>query len=364
MRLRLLLGGILITLLTCLLVAAPSALAATATFEASDPPGDSNGAPDLVGVSALADLDSGAVTITMRFSGALPTKWSLLDSYSVTLGSSSTVGLGCDYLLTEGAVNALASGDGSTGAPGFHWSLGGSAYSGYSTGTPSFNADRTQMTMAFTEPKLVGSKAIVCMSASVYTSDFNKKDTLGPITSNEKAAADARAKSPEVVCPRETGYLNFAGLPDQIAQGRYVPFGVRNDTPGDDYSGDPRDSVVQSRLTMTLKSEQKPFFDSPTPSGNGFGNCVAMGIPCLVLSEADATALIAAVEDDPAHEMTVDVDARTVAYRGRTYPASIPDGARTQLLKGTWDATRILVDALPKVKETAAKLPYVRGFAG
>jgi 3-isopropylmalate/(R)-2-methylmalate dehydratase small subunit len=95
-----------------------------------------------------------------------------------------------------------------------------------------------------------------------------------------------------------------------------------------------------------------------------FGNCVAMGIPCLILSEADAGRLLAAVEDDPTQEMTVDIEARAVTYRGKSYPATLPEGARTQLLKGTWDATRILVDALPKVKETAARLPYTRGFAG
>jgi len=94
-----------------------------------------------------------------------------------------------------------------------------------------------------------------------------------------------------------------------------------------------------------------------------FGNCVAMGIPCVLVSEADAGKLLAAVEADPSHEMTVDVDARTVEYGGVKYPASLPDGARTQLLKGTWDATRILVDALPQVKATAAKLPYTRRFA-
>ena len=94
-----------------------------------------------------------------------------------------------------------------------------------------------------------------------------------------------------------------------------------------------------------------------------FGNCVAMGIPCVIVSEADAAKLMAAIEKDPAHDMTVDVDARTVTFNGLTVAATLPDGARTQLMKGTWDATRILVDALPQVKETAAKLPYTRAFA-
>jgi 3-isopropylmalate/(R)-2-methylmalate dehydratase small subunit len=93
-----------------------------------------------------------------------------------------------------------------------------------------------------------------------------------------------------------------------------------------------------------------------------FGNCVAMGLPCVTASEADVERLMKSVEEDPAHDLTVDVEARTAFYRGVTYSVSIPEGARTQLLRGTWDATRILVDALPQVRETASRLPYVGGF--
>ncbi len=95
-----------------------------------------------------------------------------------------------------------------------------------------------------------------------------------------------------------------------------------------------------------------------------FGNCVAMGVPCVTASEEDVARLMRAIEEDPAHELTVDLETRTATYRGVTYPVAIPEGARTQLLEGTWDATRILVDALPEVRATGTRLPYVRGFAG
>lgn len=94
-----------------------------------------------------------------------------------------------------------------------------------------------------------------------------------------------------------------------------------------------------------------------------FGNCVAMGIPCVTASEADVTALLRAVEADPSQDLVVDLDAMTATRGGTSVPVSMPEGARTQLLRGTWDATRILVDALPKVRETADRLPYVSGFA-
>jgi 3-isopropylmalate/(R)-2-methylmalate dehydratase small subunit len=94
-----------------------------------------------------------------------------------------------------------------------------------------------------------------------------------------------------------------------------------------------------------------------------FGNCIALGIPCVTAGEADAAALLAAIEEDPAHDLTVDLEASIVTYRAKTYPVSLPPGARQQLLEGTWDATRTLLQASELVRETAHNLPYVRGFA-
>src|SRR5229473_2849465 len=44
-----------------------------------------------------------------------------------------------------------------------------------------------------------------------------------------------------------------------------------------------------------------------------FGNAVALGIPCLTVSAEDAEALLAAVEANPALELTMSVGAETVA---------------------------------------------------
>jgi len=93
-----------------------------------------------------------------------------------------------------------------------------------------------------------------------------------------------------------------------------------------------------------------------------FGNCVSLGIPCVTASATDVAALLAAVEDDPAHDLTVDVAALVVTYRGRSYPVTLPAGARTQFLEGSWDATRILLQAQEQVRQVATRLPYVTGF--
>jgi 3-isopropylmalate/(R)-2-methylmalate dehydratase small subunit len=95
-----------------------------------------------------------------------------------------------------------------------------------------------------------------------------------------------------------------------------------------------------------------------------FGNCVALGIPCVTAAEEDILYLTLAVEEDPAHDLTVDLQAMKVTYRDKIYPITLPAGVRSQLLEGTWDATRTLLQAAEQVRETAARLPYVNGFRG
>jgi 3-isopropylmalate/(R)-2-methylmalate dehydratase small subunit len=93
-----------------------------------------------------------------------------------------------------------------------------------------------------------------------------------------------------------------------------------------------------------------------------FGNCVALGMPCVTAGAAEIAALMAAVEDDPAHDLTLDLDALVARYRGATYTVDLPAGVRNQFLQGTWDGTRVLLDAEPRIRQTAERLPYVRGF--
>lgn len=95
-----------------------------------------------------------------------------------------------------------------------------------------------------------------------------------------------------------------------------------------------------------------------------FGNCVALGIPCVTAAEADVARLLRAVEADPSAEVLVDLEDRSITYRDLHFAGSIPEGARKQLLGGTWDATRTLLDAADRVRSTAASLPYLRDFSG
>lgn len=94
-----------------------------------------------------------------------------------------------------------------------------------------------------------------------------------------------------------------------------------------------------------------------------FGNCVALGMPCVTASEADVGRLMAAVEADPTQDLVVDLEAQTASYGPLQLAVSLPAGIRNQFLAGTWDATRVLLEATPRIAATAARLPYVGRFA-
>ena len=94
-----------------------------------------------------------------------------------------------------------------------------------------------------------------------------------------------------------------------------------------------------------------------------FGNCVALGIPCVTAAADDVAALLEEIERDPTQEVVVDVQALEVRAGDWRCAAEMPKGARQQLLEGTWDATRILLQAKEEVQARAQQLPYMRDFA-
>jgi 3-isopropylmalate/(R)-2-methylmalate dehydratase small subunit len=94
-----------------------------------------------------------------------------------------------------------------------------------------------------------------------------------------------------------------------------------------------------------------------------FGNCVALGIPCLSLSATDCARVLQAVEADPQLVLEVDLGKQELRFAGAQAPATLPAGPREQLRSGRWDTTAELLAAKPQIERTAAALPYFRGFA-
>ena len=89
-----------------------------------------------------------------------------------------------------------------------------------------------------------------------------------------------------------------------------------------------------------------------------FGNCVAMGIPCLNADAATIAELQEIVRENPQTPITVDLNALRVRCGKFTTLVSIGEASRQQLTNGTWDACGQLVANLSQTKVTATKLPY------
>ena len=92
------------------------------------------------------------------------------------------------------------------------------------------------------------------------------------------------------------------------------------------------------------------------------GNCTALGLPCVTLEPADLAALMDSVELDPAQDLVIDLEARTVTSRAGTMTAGVRDGTRQQLLEGSWNATSVLLEAGDAIEGAAERLPYLGGF--
>lgn len=93
-----------------------------------------------------------------------------------------------------------------------------------------------------------------------------------------------------------------------------------------------------------------------------FGNCVALGIPCVIVDEAGANKLQAAAEANPNTQFTVDLEQQVVTAGDVSVPFQIPAGVRQQFLEGIWDSTAELMAAKEQIAATAAGLPYFNGW--
>jgi len=90
-----------------------------------------------------------------------------------------------------------------------------------------------------------------------------------------------------------------------------------------------------------------------------FGNCVTLGLPCATATREDIAKIAAAIEQNPATELVLDVAKQEIRFTGQTVKAAVRDSARDALVNGRWDPIGELLDGLPAVQTTAAQLPYL-----
>ena len=99
-----------------------------------------------------------------------------------------------------------------------------------------------------------------------------------------------------------------------------------------------------------------------------FGNCVALGIPCLTLPATHIEELQAAIEESPAQEVALDIRELRVRLQEsgeeiKSFAAHMPVSARESFLGATWDMAGLLQRMPEDIKKVANTLPYMRGFS-
>ncbi|MDP7107295.1 MAG: isopropylmalate isomerase, partial [Roseibacillus sp.] len=90
-----------------------------------------------------------------------------------------------------------------------------------------------------------------------------------------------------------------------------------------------------------------------------FGNSTTLGMPCLSASREDIESLGVAIEQAPATEVTIDLEAMTVTFGETTFPITMPESARQALTAGRWDPIQELLDSEERINAVGKTLPYV-----
>ena len=94
-----------------------------------------------------------------------------------------------------------------------------------------------------------------------------------------------------------------------------------------------------------------------------YGNCLALGIPCLVADHDTMLAIQAAAEADAAASFEVDVAEARLSCGAQSWQLDLAAGPRQMLATGQWDATGQLLANGDALQATAARLPYLNAFS-
>ncbi|MCP9859497.1 MULTISPECIES: 3-isopropylmalate dehydratase small subunit 2 [unclassified Cyanobium] len=98
-----------------------------------------------------------------------------------------------------------------------------------------------------------------------------------------------------------------------------------------------------------------------------FGNCLALGIPCLSADHDAVLALQAAIAAHPGAVLQLELEPPRVTLKAggdvQEWSLSLPAGPRRMLVSGEWNGTAQLVAHDGELRATASRLPYLSGFA-
>ncbi len=94
-----------------------------------------------------------------------------------------------------------------------------------------------------------------------------------------------------------------------------------------------------------------------------FGNCLALGIPCLTASKKEITKLQKLIEENHKQVWDFNLKELSISNCSETIKLNLEEGAYNMLYSGQWDATSQLLNAEEKIKTTVRNLPYLNNFS-
>ena len=93
-----------------------------------------------------------------------------------------------------------------------------------------------------------------------------------------------------------------------------------------------------------------------------FGNCLALGIPCLTASKEEIVKLQNLVEKNNNQIWDFNLKNLSISNQKETVKLILDEGPFNMLYSGKWDATSQLLNAEEKINKTFNNLPYLNNF--
>ena len=93
-----------------------------------------------------------------------------------------------------------------------------------------------------------------------------------------------------------------------------------------------------------------------------FGNCLALGIPCMTASKQEITKLQNLVNEDSNQIWDFNLQELSISNQKESFKLDLEGGAYKMLSSGKWDATSQLLDEEAKINTTVKNLPYLNNF--
>lgn len=93
------------------------------------------------------------------------------------------------------------------------------------------------------------------------------------------------------------------------------------------------------------------------------GNCLALGIPCLVASSEQIQQIQSSAEQNPDATAQLSLDPPSLELADARWELELASGPSQMLRSGQWDGTSQLLANASALEATAARLPYLQQFA-